>query len=360
MTAYPPLYRAWVWRLALKRFVFLSAVAMAVGPLYAFSVRLPGSAGEALGLVTQSFVHGALIGIPLAAAEAIAFVVGSRAGMRSRLSFSVIFLAKTAVYAIWIVAGAAIAGSFTHAHDETPLEDLLLHKGTLIAAATTAVLLNVVLTVGRLIGPKTLMLILSGHYHRPRREERVIAFVDVRGATSIAEALGDVSFQEFLIDLFRIIEVTAMETGGEIHDYVGDQAMITWPVPHDLGVRGVEPLRWVADLGRVMAEMRPTFEAKYGYTPDVRIGMHLGSVVMGEVGIFRTKLACLGDTVNTAARVEELAHDLAHEQRTCALVTGRVLERFPLPKGFDESFVGNAPLRGKNTSISIHRICIAA
>lgn len=357
MTGALALHRAWAWRLALKRFVFLSAVAIAVAPVYALSVRMPTSAAEAQAMVSQSFVNAMVIGLPLAAAEALAFVVGSVASARPRLPFTVVFLTKTVAYAAWIVAGSVIAGSFTHAHDETPLQDLLLHKGTLIAAATTAVLLNVVLTAGRLIGPMTLLLILSGRYHRPRREERLVAFVDVRGATTIAEALGDVGFQGFLVDLFRIIEVTALETGGEVHDYVGDQAMITWPVPYDAGARGVEPLRWIADLSRALAEMRPNFETRYGHAPDVRIGMHLGSVVMGEVGVFRTKLACLGDTVNTAARVEELAH----EHRARALVTGRVLERFPLPTGLlDATLVGGALLRGKNTPIAIHRISITA
>lgn len=318
MTGVPALQRAWARRLAFKRFLFLAAVAVVVAPVYALSVRIPASATEAQALVSQAFVYAMVIGLPLAAAEALAFI-GSAASDRPRLPFTVVFLARTVTYAVWIVAGSAIVGSFTHAHDETPLEDLLLHKGTLIAAATTAVLLNVVLTVGRLIGPKTLFLILSGRYHRPRREERLVAFVDLRGATTIAEGLGDIVFQRFLVDLFRIIEVTALETGGEIYDYVGDQAMITWPVPRDPGARGVEPLRWIADLGRALGAMRPTFEARYDHAPDIRIGMHLGSVVMGEVGIFRTKLACLGDTVNTAARVEELAH----EHRARALVTDR-------------------------------------
>lgn len=356
MSGMQALHRAWARRLALKRFAFLSLVAVAVAPGYAFAVRVPSSPDDAIAMVSQSFVYAIVIGLPLAMAEALTFFAGRVAIARQR-PFTVVFLVKTVAYAGWIVAGAAIAGSATHAHDETPLEDLLLHKGTLIAAATTAVLLNVVLTVGRLIGPKTLLLILSGRYHRPRREERLVAFVDVRGATTIAETLGDVGFQGFLVDLFRIIEVTALETGGEIHDYVGDQAMITWPVPPGGALRGIEPMRWIADLGGALAEMRPAFEARYGCAPDVRIGMHLGTVVMGEVGVFRTKLACLGDTVNTAARVEELAHE--HQAR--ALVTGRVLERFPLPAGLlDARLIGNAQLRGKSTPISIHRISTVA
>lgn len=351
----PALHRAWARRLALNRFLFLSAVALTVAPIYALSVRMPASPDEAMGIVVQSFVYAVVIGVPLAAAEALAFAIGAIASARVRLPFAVSFLTKTAAYAAWIITGAAIAGPFTHAHDETPFDDLLLHKGTLIAAGTTAALLNVVLTVARLIGPKTLLLILSGRYHTPRREERLVAFVDVRGATTIAEVLGDVGFQEFLVDLFRVVEVTALETGGEIHDYVGDQAMITWPVPHDAGIQGVEPLRWISDLSQALTEMRPTFQLRYGHVPEVRIGMHLGPVVMGEVGIFRTKLACLGDTVNTAARVEELAHD--HKAR--ALVTSPVLERFPLPRRLlVASFIGNTLLRGKSTPIAIHRIGI--
>lgn len=188
------------------------------------------------------------------------------------------------------------------------MEDLLLHKGTLIAAAVIALLINVFLAAGRLLGLKALLQVLSGRYHRPRREEHLIAFVDVRGATTIAEKLGDFRFQA-LVDVFGIIEVTAMERGGEVHDYIGDSVMVSRPALRRRRAANSHPFHWIIDVHRTIDACRVSFMEQYGVCPDIRIRMHVGPVIVGEVGVFRTKLSCLGDAVNTAARVEQLARD---------------------------------------------------
>lgn len=341
----------WVRRLARRRFAFLCLTAVIAAPVYAVTAKPVASVEEALVLAAQSLIYAFVIGVPLAAAETLAFVAGT--ARRQRLPFAAMFALKSIGYAAWIVAGVAIAGSFTHAHDEASWEDLLLHKGTLVAAGITAIAINVFLSAGRLIGLKTLLSVVSGRYRRPRREERLFAFVDVRGATSAAEHLGDERFQAYLVELFRIIEMTALEAGGEVYDYIGDQAMLVWPA---VPASGSGPLYWIAHLSREIAARHDSFDADYGLIPDLRVGMHVGPVVVGEVGLFRTKLAYLGDAVNTAARVEELAEGYA----ACALITGQVCKRFPLPRGLKVTPLGEWVLRGKQGPVAVYRLDLAA
>jgi adenylate cyclase len=303
-------------------------------------------------------IYALIIATPLAAAEIYAFGCAAVASHR-RWPFAAILSARALGYAAWIAVGATIAARLTHTHDEAAWQDLLLHKETLAVAAGAALLANGFMVVSRLLGTNTLRRVVSGRYHQPRIEERLFAFVDVRGSTGMAEQLGDLRFHRLLTDIFHLIEVTAIEAGGEIHDYIGDQVMLTWPAP-TRRIRpapgALSPLYWIAALALRLEEARPRLRALTGVVPELRIGMHIGQVAVGEVGTFRTKVTYLGDTVNTAARIEQFAR----EHQALALVSAPVLERFPLAEGLSATLLGTPLLRGKQYPIPVYGIHAAA
>jgi len=45
-----------------------------------------------------------------------------------------------------------------------------------------------------LLGQNVLLNCITGHYHRPRPEQRVFLFIDIEGSTTLAERLGDLAF----------------------------------------------------------------------------------------------------------------------------------------------------------------------
>ena len=53
---------------------------------------------------------------------------------------------------------------------------------------------NLLLGVNDLLGPGVLFAFVAGRYHHPRREERILLFVDMRASTAIAERLGEERF----------------------------------------------------------------------------------------------------------------------------------------------------------------------
>lgn len=50
---------------------------------------------------------------------------------------------------------------------------------------------------------------ITGHYHRPRPEQRVFLFIDIEGSTNLAERLGDLAFHR-LVDRF-VIDLSGAE-----------------------------------------------------------------------------------------------------------------------------------------------------
>ena len=54
-------------------------------------------------------------------------------------------------------------------------------------------------------------------------------FLDLTGSTSLAEALGEVRMQDLLTRFFFDIDEPIVAHGGEVHAYVGDEVIVSWP-----------------------------------------------------------------------------------------------------------------------------------
>lgn len=60
-----------------------------------------------------------------------------------------------------------------------------------------------------MLGQNVLLNCITGHYHRPRPEQRVFLFIDIEGSTTLAERLGDLAFHR-LVDRF-VIDLSGAE-----------------------------------------------------------------------------------------------------------------------------------------------------
>lgn len=72
-------------------------------------------------------------------------------------------------------------------------------------ALAASFVFNFLLEVNQMLGRNVLLNVITGRYHRPRREERVFLFVEMVGSTAIAERLGERAFlcrlNRFVADL---------------------------------------------------------------------------------------------------------------------------------------------------------------
>jgi adenylate cyclase len=205
--------------------------------------------------------------------------------------------------------------------------------------------------MSRLLGAGTLRSIVSGRYHRPRREERAFVFVDIRGSVSIEDRVGDVRFYSYVAEIFRAIEQAAMESGGDVLDYIGDQVMLSWPI----GRPGENPFMFIPALAHHLGSIQVGLRSEYGTEAAVRVSIHAGTIVAGEIGEFHRKIMLLGSAVNVAARVEQIARDVGVD----CIATSNALERFELPKFLTSRSLGIKQLRGKTQAIEVFQINIA-
>ena len=82
----------------------------------------------------------------------------------------------------------------------------------------------------RLVGSRVLFNIALGRYRSPVREARVLMFLDLAGSTSLAESMGELRVQGLLTRFFYDIDAAIVAHGGEVHAYVGDEVIVTWPL----------------------------------------------------------------------------------------------------------------------------------
>lgn len=218
----------------------------------------------------------------------------------------------------------------------------------LVYALAVSALLVFVVRMRDLIGAEVFVNLMVGRYHRPVEEERIFLFVDVVGSTAYAEMHGDLKAQAYLSAVFAAIAEPVRRCQGSTDDFIGDMALITWPM-----ARGLQEARCVACIFAIrdaLAREAPAWRERFGTVPEVRAALHGGSVVTAEVGVDRHKIAYFGDAVNVTARIETLCRTLDAP----VLISADLLDLLPhLPAGIRARPLGRHALRGRGQALSV-------
>ena|SRR6266566_3467076 len=181
------------------------------------------------------------------------------------------------------------------------------------------------------------------------RRHITVMFTDVVGFTTIAEEIGE----EATFELVRRIaaeQADAIRThGGVLQDFAGDGVMAVFGAPIALEDACLRACRTAIEIQQRIARLGPEFSKTYGVTPQLRIGIHTGAAVVGQVGQ-HSALAynALGDNVNIAARIQAAA-----EPGTIYLSRASL----DIVEGFiDASPVGERSLKGKAEAVNLYRL----
>ncbi len=223
----------------------------------------------------------------------------------------------------------------------------LVSSFTLLLSFAFALAVNFVVMLRRLLGPGVLASLLTGRYRRPRKEERIVLFMDLRGSTEITERIGDLAFHRFLNQVFTDITDPVLEAGGEIYRYIGDEIIVTWLV--DRGAPHPHCVECVFAIEDVLAARRQRYQAEFGVEPRLRAALHAGPLIVGEMGDVKREIVLLGDTMNTAARIETACRVLARD----VIVSAPALSLLSLPPQVKAESLGVVALRGKESKLEL-------
>jgi adenylate cyclase len=318
------------WRVIL----WLSLGSAVISAYFGFSVS-----DSPHGLLT-GVGHSLIIATPIILFE----VKGQRLGPIRRLrrlpliwyfGFRVIF------YTVVIIGGLVIG----HLLFAVPLDNDF--RESLVFAISMSILVNLAFQIGSLLGFKTLRSLVTGRYSRPRTEQKTFLLIDMKNSTGMAERLGPIRFHELLNDFFRDVADAALECEAEIHKYVGDEAILTWPGDRGLSEGDVLACPFIA-LDYIAAN-RSRYSEHFGMAPEFRAALHYGEIVAGEIGDVRREIAYVGDTLNVTARLLDAAKSLGRD----VLVSADLLARSALPAGVVAEPLPTLAVRGREAPLEI-------
>jgi len=131
--------------------------------------------------------------------------------------------------------------------------------------------------------------------------EMSVMFADLRGFTPLAERLAPREVIDLLNRYFSRIGVPVAEAGGFVDSYNGDEIMALFPLPAERAVQaGVA-------MATALVEFNRESQRAGGPALAMGMGVNSGPLVLGTVGSAdRLKCGVVGDTVNTASRIEQL------------------------------------------------------
>jgi len=324
-----------------RRRVRVLAVVTAVACVFALAVSRRTPNGIVIGLLS-----GIGIACPIGILE---IMLNSRlADLVHRLPVAVTLLARTMFYGLAFVLVPPAAAALVHWRWPSPANAVGFENTNVLLSFAFAIGINLMITLSRLLGTRFLMSLLTGYYHQPREEERIVLFLDVKGSTRLAERLGDKQFHRFLNRIFYDVSDPVAEAGGEIYRYVGDEIIATWTVKR--GVRGAACVGCVFAIEDALAARRAQYLDEFGIQPQLRGALHAGALIVGEMGDWKREIVMLGDTMNTTARIE----DVCRAKQCDYVVSAAVLDRLAtLPVGVRVQSLGLVELPGKRASMAL-------
>lgn len=203
--------------------------------------------------------------------------------------------------------------------------------------------------------------ILSKGQIQPQELTATVLFVDIRGFTAIAEKLPSTALLPWLNRYFEVMTDCIMAHGGIVDKYIGDAIMAVFgaPVPHlladEIQQDAMAAVQASLAMHQALKKLNQEFVNAQLPTIQFGIGIHTGKVIAGIVGSQRRiSYSLFGDTVNVAARLEDMTKSLSTNIIYPILLSeatyNHVSQRYP------GHAMGKLKLRGRATLMPVYSI----
>ncbi len=171
-----------------------------------------------------------------------------------------------------------------------------------------------------------------------RKENIAVLFIDIVGFTKYAAGRDPYEVIEVLRGFHARMETEVFRHHGTLDKYLGDGLMATFGTPVPTPLDATNAVACARDMVHVVD--RWNVERKRQGEPEIQvgIGVHYGSVVLGDIGANRLEFAVIGDAVNVAAKLEALTREYSARavlsDEVCAKLTEEGQNLPDLMRGF--------------------------
>lgn len=223
-----------------------------------------------------------------------------------------------AVVTLFVLAAAQLAGQKL----AYMFAGKVLHSGICIIFLVLCYLVNLVLGIvlaqsekqhiqglfGRFVAPEVVKEIIAGNVSVELGgdlKDVSILFVDIRGFTAFSEANPPKKVVDMVNRYLNLTSSAIRDNCGTIDKYIGDATMAVFNAPNELPDHALRAVRTAWTMKQGAIPLQKEILREYGVDLQFGIGVNTGQAVVGNMGSeFRMDYTVIGDTVNTAARLE--------------------------------------------------------
>lgn len=181
-----------------------------------------------------------------------------------------------------------------------------------------------------------------------QKREVTVLFSDIQGFTSLSERKTPQQIVDLLNRYFSLQVEVIFRHEGTLDKYIGDAIMAFWGAPTDQPDHVCRALACVREMEQTLMRFKQEIGVDAEHF-DIGIGLHTGEAVVGFIGSpqHRQDYTVIGDTVNTASRIEG-----ATRGRTRVLVSAAVREACNARYAFADH--GLVKLKGKEERVHLY------
>jgi len=195
------------------------------------------------------------------------------------------------------------------------------------------------------VSPAILQEIVAGRLKGGLEGHRVnlcVLFSDIRSFTTLSENLEPEEVIAILNRYFSRMTEAIHAHGGTLDKFIGDGIMSFYGAPEPMADPCRDALLTAQDMLAALAELNAEFVREGRQPLKIGIGLHYGVASVGNMGSeTRHEYTAIGDTVNTASRIEGQTKGSGH----ALLVSQAVMDQLGHPEGF--TFLGEKPMKGR-------------
>jgi adenylate cyclase len=211
----------------------------------------------------------------------------------------------------------------------------------------------------------------SGGRPRPQKLVATVLFSDIKGFTAVSEKLDAAGVMDWLNSYMEAMANLVMKHGGVVDKFIGDAVMAVFGVPvartdeKGIAADAQAAARCALAMREELVHFNARWAAKGLPAVGIRVGIYTGELVSGSLGSSeRMEYTVIGDTVNTASRLESfklapgaaLPGALAEEEDgACRIIIGEPT-RGRLGERFTVAPVGEVSLKGKDQPLRVYSL----
>jgi adenylate cyclase len=207
--------------------------------------------------------------------------------------------------------------------------------------------------------------LLDGGRLRSQNLIATVLFTDLMGFTAMSESRDPQAVMDWLNAYMEAMAQHVINHGGVIDKYIGDSIMAIFGVPlprqtdAEISQDAANAVNCALEMERSLRQLNSDWQEQQLPTIGMRIGIFTGPLVAGSLGSAqRLEYTVIGDTVNTASRLEGFEKDLVALDglnSPCRIIIGEAtLQR--LGHQFATQHLGEVSLKGKDQKITVYGV----